>query len=446
MFTPLSRREFLKSTAAGAMLLATGSLASCAAPLAPTAQDGAPGAAVQVVRALMWSNGPIIDDNFKKRAADFNELHKGAIEINLQLLPWDQYWSKIDLSYAARDPYDIYFWDIQAYGHYKAGLLRNLQPFVDAAPELMDPEQYPVALYDVWRFDGENLYALPENFQILAFYYNKDLLDQAGLPYPDENYTWDALIEASKQLKQGEGDQVTQWGFDLGDLHAWWGAQTLAWAMGGAFFDRIVEPTRMQMSDPPNVQALQFLQDLLWKDNLAPTFSQAEFLAPGTSLFQAGKAAMLVAGSWSLSGYKDVAFNWGIAPLPKWIDTRVPAFWFGGWVITRDSKAPEGAFEFARWSATDYQQTMAVNHDWIPLRKEARESAAMFEGMPDGFDITLASIFEARLGDVYHSRSQELLNEAIFPNLEQLWANKITAAQAAAQMDEKGNQILQKGA
>ncbi len=59
---------------------------------------------------------------------------------------------------------------------------------------------------------------------------------------------------------------------------------------------------------------------------------------------------------------------------------------------------------------------------------------------------TLASIFEARLGDVYHSRSQELLNEAIFPNLEQLWANKITAAQAAAQMDEKGNQILQKGA
>ncbi|MFN3981829.1 MAG: ABC transporter substrate-binding protein [Caldilinea sp.] len=439
----ISRRTFLKASAA---VLATGALAACAAPAAPGGGVAAPAAAAQVVRAMMWSNGPVIDNNFKTRADMFNELNAGKIEIDLQLLPWDQYWAKIDLSFAARTPYDMYFWDIQAYGHYKAGLLQNLQPFVDSAPELMDAEQYPVTLYNVWRFDGENLYALPENLQILALYFNRDMFEQANMSPPDDTWTWEDVVQAAAQLKQGEGDLATQWGLDLGDLHAWWGLQTVAWAMGGSFFDRIVEPTRMQMSDAPNVQAMQFLQDLLWKEDLAPTFSQSEALAPGTSIFQAGKAGMLIAGSWSLSSYKDVTFNWDIAPIPKWIDKRVPAFWFGGWVLTKDSKIPETSFEFARWSATDYQQTMAINHDWIPIRKDARDSEIMYEGMPDGFGVTLSTIYEAQLGDVYHSKSQQLLNEVLFPNLELLWSNKISAAEAAAQMDDAGNKILQESA
>lgn len=315
-----------------------------------------------------------------------------------------------------------------------------------SAERLADSEQYPMTQYDVWRFDGENLYALPENLQILALYFNRDMFEQANIGHPDETWTWDDVVQAAAQLKQGEGDLATQWGLDLGDLHAWWGLQTVAWAMGGSFFDQIVEPTRLQMSDEPNVKAMQFLQDLLWKENLAPTFSQREALAPGTSVFQAGKAGMLIAGSWSLSSYKDVPFNWDIAPLPKWIDKRVPAFWFGGWVLTKDGKIPETSFEFARWSATDYQQTMAVNHDWIPIRKDARESEAMNKGMPDGFGVTLSTIYEARLGDVYHGKSQQLLNEVLFPALELLFSNKISAAEAAAQMDEAGNKILQESA
>jgi multiple sugar transport system substrate-binding protein len=443
---PVSRRQFLRTTlgaSASALFLSacgsspTTSGQSGATPSsAPAASGGG-----QQVRALMWSNGPLIDANFQKRVELFNQAHTGNIQVDLQLLPYDQYWSRIDLSYASRTPYDIYFWDVQAYGHYKAGLLANLQPFVDAAPELMNSDQYPTELYNNWRFDGTNLYALPENFQTMALFYNKQLFDEAGIEPPDDTWTWERAVEVARQLTNTENNQ---WGMSLGGMGgAWWGAQTLAWAMGGSFVDKPVEPTRFQMSDPVNIQALKFLQDLIWVEKVAPNAEQAAATAQDSNIFQSGKVAMVPDGSWLISGFSEVDFEWGIAPLPKWNDTSVAPFWFGGWVIPQASQVQQAAFEFARWSATDYQPTMAADRDWIPIQREARESLTEQETMPAGMDQALAAISSARLGDIYHRNGQKILAEVLGPTLQQLFNNAITPEAAAREIDEKANPLLQ---
>src|SRR5687767_1413663 len=138
------------------------------------AQDG------QQIKALMWSNSPTIDGNFEKRAQMFNDAHAGQYQVNLEFLPYDQYWQKLLLSYSSGDIYDVYFWDVQAYGHYKRDLILNLQPMIDAAGAL-DPAEYPVELFEPWKLDGENMYAMPENFQTFALYYNKELFDADGI-------------------------------------------------------------------------------------------------------------------------------------------------------------------------------------------------------------------------------------------------------------------------
>jgi multiple sugar transport system substrate-binding protein len=398
----------------------------------------------QTVRALMWSNGPVIDANFKKRAETFNAANQGKITIDLQLLPYDQYWSKIDLAYASKKPYDMYFWDVQAYGHYKAGLLADLQPFVDSAPELTDANQYPVKLYDNWRFDGAHLYALPENFQTMALYYNRDIFDQAGIQPPDDTWTWQKVRDVAKQLTKTEGDQTTQWGMSMGAMGVWWGAQMLAWGMGSSFVDKEVEPTKFQVSSAQNVAALKFLQDLIWTDKVAPNAEQASAVAQDSNIFLTGKIAMVPDGSWLISAFQQAGFKWDMAPVPKWNDTRVPPFWFGGWVIPKASSVPDSAFAFARWSATDYQKTMASEHDWIPIRKDARDSAEMKQGMPPGIQSVLNAINDARLGDIYHANGQKIIAEVLGPTLDQLWNNKITAEEAARQIDEKANPLLQK--
>ena len=75
---------------------------------------------------------------------------------------------------------------------------------------------YPAAV-ETMREDGI-LWALPlwSHPSITGLYYNKDKFDQAGLDYPNENWSQDQLLEAAQQLtKRGASGEAKdqQWGY-----------------------------------------------------------------------------------------------------------------------------------------------------------------------------------------------------------------------------------------
>ena len=41
---------------------------------------------------------------------------------------------------------------------------------------------------------------LPQNLSSLVVYYNRDLFDAAGVPYPEAGWTWDDFLAAAKAL------------------------------------------------------------------------------------------------------------------------------------------------------------------------------------------------------------------------------------------------------
>lgn len=450
--TPISRRQFLRGATLGAAGLV---LAACGASQgqapAPAADSAATTAPAQTsgeplkIRGMMWQNSPVLDENFKLRAQMFNELHKGTYEIDLQLLPYDQYWSKLDLAYGAKDPIDVYMWDVQAYTHHKNGLLRNQQADFDKVPAFADATQYPLELYDYWRFDGTNMYGMPENIQMMALYYNKDIFDKAGIAYPDSTWTYDTVLEVARELTIVEGGETVQWGWDKGALGAWWGAQTFGWASGTAFFDKVIEPTKFTVSDPRNIEGMQWLNDMVYKHKVAPDATQAAAIAQDVSLFQTGKLAMVADGSWYMSSNTNSAFKWDMAPLPIWKTERALPFWFGGWVIANDSKASEAAVAWATWSATDYQKELVKNRDWIPIRRAEREDPAYLSGLPAGFKSVIDTISDARIGDLYHGKSAQLVNEIMGPILGEVFNNNVTPEAGAADIDAKANELLAKG-
>jgi multiple sugar transport system substrate-binding protein len=463
----LSRRSFLRGVAFGAAALAAGALAACGGATTPppaaaptAAPDAAPAEAPaeaptaappvtsgepMKITGMMWNNSPVLDENFMLRAQMFNEKYAGTYEIDLQLMPYGDYWTKLDLQYAAKTPIDVYMWDVQAYSHYKAGLLRNLQDDVALVPDFADGGQYPLEQYNYWRFDGANLYGIPENLQMMALYYNKDIFDKAGIAYPDATWTYDKVLEVARELTIVEGDEVVQWGFDKGALGAWWGSQTFGWAAGAGYYDRIIEPTKFTVSDERNVAGLQWLQDLVYVQKVAPDATQAAAIAQDVSLFQTGKLAMVADGTWYMSSNADSSFQWDMAPLPLWQGKRVPPFWFGGWVIAQGSQAPEAAVAWATWSATEYQKELAVNRDWIPIRKAERDSQEYLSGLPSGFKSVVDTVTDARIGDLYHGSAAQLVNEIMGPTFDQVWSNAMTPADAAAEIDAKANELLAKG-
>ena len=61
--------------------------------------------------------------------------------------------------------------------------------------------------------DKKELIALPYNVQFNALYYNKDVFDKFGVPYPKDGMTWDDAIELGKKLSREDGG-VTFRGLD----------------------------------------------------------------------------------------------------------------------------------------------------------------------------------------------------------------------------------------
>ena len=50
------------------------------------------------------------------------------------------------------------------------------------------------------------IYGLPVYVPPAAIYYNKDIFDKFGVPYPKDGITWDELFELNKRLTRKEGD------------------------------------------------------------------------------------------------------------------------------------------------------------------------------------------------------------------------------------------------
>jgi multiple sugar transport system substrate-binding protein len=74
---------------------------------------------------------------------------------------------------------------------------------------------------DLSRFGGAadrlmiegKLYALPYRSDVWQLYYNKNLFDKAGVPYPKDDMTWDEYAEMCKKLTSGSGNNKIYGGF-----------------------------------------------------------------------------------------------------------------------------------------------------------------------------------------------------------------------------------------
>lgn len=72
--------------------------------------------------------------------------------------------------------------------------------------------------------DDGKIYGLPYNRQFNALYYNKDIFDKFGVPYPKDGMTWEDAMELSKRLSREDGgvayrgldpENITRMGFQV---------------------------------------------------------------------------------------------------------------------------------------------------------------------------------------------------------------------------------------
>jgi multiple sugar transport system substrate-binding protein len=362
-------------TAAPAAPAPTAAPAATAAP-APTAAaqpadtTAAPAASAPAqITYMMWGS-PEELAVWQKIVDDFQAANPG-IKVKVDVSDWDSYWNKLKTLYAAGTPPDVFAMDGPLYPDWAGrGVLLNLQPYVDKSPGLLDG-LYPNTLETYKRDDG--FYGLPRDLQPIVLFYNKDMFDAAKLPYPTDKWTMDDLRKVAKQLtKDTNGDgKLDQWGFatDLWDMELFW--SEAIWGYGG----EILSPARDKtlIADGKAHDAWKYIADMVLQDKSVPSPAiSAEY---GNDPFGAGVAAMTTIGHWIVPTYAQAKFKWDVAAMPAGPSGRATSVNSAGFVISKDTKNPDAAWEFVKFAVGPAgQQRLTELGFAVPILKSIAES------------------------------------------------------------------------
>ncbi len=171
---------------------------------------------------------------------------------------------------------------------------------VEAVDNLFDLNIYVESAMDAVKLEGK-YWGIPiSNGNQLMLLYNKKLIAEA----PKDT---DELFAVGKKLTTG-GNYALVWN----QTEPFWLVPWLGGFKGKVFAEDGVTPT---LNTPEMVATLKFLHDMKFDAKIVPP--ECDYDGADT-LFKEGKAAMIINGDWSISGYVSVlGDDLGVARIPK---------------------------------------------------------------------------------------------------------------------------------
>jgi multiple sugar transport system substrate-binding protein len=281
----------------------------------------------------------------KEIAKKFTEKNPN-VEIKVEVTPWDQYWTKLETAATGKSLPDLFWLNVANIQKYAKG--KVIIPIEDQVKEAnVDTTKYPEALVQSYTVDGK-LYALPKDYDTIGLWYNKVMFDEAGLEYPNENWTWDDLLENAKKLTNASKG-VYGFASQLDSQQAWYNTVPQA---GGYILNE--DSSKSGFNEKATIEGIKFLTDMINVHKVSPTVAQMTD-TPVLSLFESGKVAMMFGGSWNQIEFAKNEYTKDkvdVTQLPKGEKEAVVIHGLGN-VIAANSKHPKEAWEFAKFLGSE---------------------------------------------------------------------------------------------
>lgn len=336
-----TRRQFIKLSS---LVTVGGFLAACTAVAPSTTGGTASGAGASAEPIKLRFPHAMGDDGqpvFEAVAKRFQEAHPNVTVAVDPTFDWDA--QKVLVEAASGTAADI-LWDDEhfVYNYSSKGILLDLNPFMEKGD--FNKANYD-DLFKYYTYKG-NQYGIALWSGCYALFYNKSLLDQAGIAEPSDKWTYDDLLTAAKAVTKdtnGDGDPDV-WGFlcQTNFPNPWGGT---IWAFGGDFFN--ADGTEFILSKKPNYAGLQWYLDMIHVHKVAPTADTASALAGGGDPFALGLIALKTGSPWNMPTYRKITdFEWDVAPMPTGPSGRGAALTTDSLSIYKGSKAPDMAWAF----------------------------------------------------------------------------------------------------
>jgi multiple sugar transport system substrate-binding protein len=217
------------------------------------------------------------------------------IQIKVEVIPWGDYWTKMSAAAPAGTLPDVFWMHGGQFVKYATGnFLEPITGKVQAGE--IDLNNYAADLASIYTLNGEN---------------NKELFDQANIPYPDDTWDYAKLAEVAKQLSQPDKG-IYGFGAKLDTQTGYWNDML---ANGGSILS--ADLSKSGYDDPASIEALKARYQMII-DGASPTHQQMTD-TEATEMFKSGRLAMIFDGSWRISDIDTseiIKGKWDWAKLP----------------------------------------------------------------------------------------------------------------------------------
>lgn len=351
---------------------AAASVETTAAQGGQEANQGSGNEAV-TINFYAWSD----EEGIFTKLADAYMANHPNITIKLQFIPSNDYMTKLLTAFSGGG-------DIDCFGVSSPPSLAQVQAkgSVMALDDLIssnktDTSGYAGTLESI-AIDGKN-YALPYKTSSWVVYYNKDIFDAAGVPYPDGEWTWEEYYDIAGKLTSGEGADKIYGSLNFQPTSLWWRVPANSKGSTNPLNDDELHDW---------MKAAEFCKSLSDAGYQPPYEDMAsEAGADYTGNFLQGKYGMYFTGDWGVemlntsiaNGDGDVKYD--IAPLPHWEgeDAATPGA-PGLLMVAQNAKNPDVAYDFISYCAGAEGADLLMDNDYFPAWQSEETIATYTEG------------------------------------------------------------------
>lgn len=369
----VSRRRFLK------LLGVSGAAAAAYASGLPfgyaLAQNAAPASDVSAKLTIFNFGGDTQQRMYSNAIARFNARYPN-VEVEDVYTPtpdWGQYITQLRTRLASGLPLDVIAIAIEGV---QATITQDLvlpiddriaaDPEVQALLDDVDP-----VLHNALKGADGTTYYLTREWNNMVIHYNPEMFEEAGVPTPADDWTWEQFLDAAKALTRGEGDTKV-FGFAI----PYFDFGLAPWFNTNGTSKLNADWTGSNLNDPKALESVKFVHSLVHEHGVAPAVEGTDALA----LFSSRRAAMTGAGRWPFSSYIENDFR--SVDINYWPrnESATTVFGSGGWAITKTSQNADLAWELLK-DLTSFQtdQEAVAGLTAIPARRSVAELPEFLE-------------------------------------------------------------------
>lgn len=272
------------------------------------------------------------EGKYVKEAVDKFNASQNEIYVEQQYFPRDELMKQYTIGVVSGELPDVGMVDNPDHNSYASmGVFEDITDLYKNS----DDQHFLEGSIGSCYYEGK-LYGVPWGNNCLGLFYNKDLLDAAGVEVPT---TWSELEDACAKLttKGVYGLAISAIGNEEGTF------QYMPWLLsaGGSVYD---------MGSDASKKSMSYLKGLLDKGYISKecvNWTQAD----AEKQFASGQAAMMINGPWQFSGLADDApdLKYGVAQVPKADDGDYASILGGENIGICTGANVDAAWKFVQW-------------------------------------------------------------------------------------------------